>query len=79
MFQLGASLPVEIEHIVQRNGGDFSEKLLVLVQSNCWRHDSPVEPYIFRDVITIPTLLSIILEFGKYEFSIIQLSVVLEK
>ena len=74
VLQVRADLPVEIEHIVQRDG-----ELFALVQPNCWRHDGSIEPSIFRGVITIPTLRRMIIEVSNYDFSFGQLSGVLEK
>ena len=39
VLQVRPDQPVEIEHIVQRDGGPFREILLALAQPNCWRHD----------------------------------------
>ena len=35
VLQVGATLPVEIDHIVQRDWDLFPESLLTLVQPNC--------------------------------------------
>ena len=79
MLQVGAALPVEIDHIVQNNGQLFLERILALTQPNFWRTYVSVEPDIFRGFIPIPTLCWIRLEVGDYEFSFIQISGILEK
>ena len=56
LFQVGDYLPVEIEHIVQRNGEILLDILLALAQPNCWRHDGSIEPSILEGVIIMPTL-----------------------
>ena len=42
VLQVGDTLPVEIEHIDQRDGDLLLGSLIALEQSNCWRHDGLV-------------------------------------
>ena len=79
MLQVRAALSLEIDYIVQRNGGLFPARIVSLAQPNVWRHDGSIEPYIYRGVIAMPTLRRIRLEVGNYEFSFSHPSVILEK
>ena len=73
VLQVGADMPVEIEHIIQRDEDLFLESLLALVHPNCWRHDGSIEPSIFGGDLKIQTLRRIIIEVGSYEFSYSQI------
>ena len=43
VLQVGAALPVKFNHIVDRDGGGFTARILALAQPNCWRRDGSVK------------------------------------
>ena len=59
VLKLEPDMPIEIEHIAQRDGGLFPESLFALAQYNYWSHDGSVEPSIFVGVIIMATLFRI--------------------
>ena len=73
MFQFRAYMPIEIEHVVHRDGSLFLQSLLVFAQPNCWRHDGSIEPFIFGSVIIMPILRGIIFKVVHCEFSFSQI------
>ena len=48
VLQVRDSLPIEIEHIVQKYGKLSPERLLALSQQTFWRHDGSIEPSILE-------------------------------